>query len=190
LWGLVLAGGTGSRIGRDKGELDYHGVPQARWAFDLLAGFCERCYVSVRPEQARIGVYATLPLIPDQLSGGPAAGLLTAWGLAPGVAWLLLATDMPLIDETVLETLVRGRAPGATATAFRRPDGMLEPLCAIWEPGAAQAMLSRTPASVSLRAVLETSTVAVLAMADASRFRSVNTARDDLDLRARIAAGR
>jgi hypothetical protein len=42
---------------------------------------------------------------------------------------------------------------------------------------------------VSLRAVLETSTVAVLAMADASRFRSVNTARDDLDLRARIAAG-
>jgi molybdopterin-guanine dinucleotide biosynthesis protein A len=190
LWGLVLAGGAGSRIGRDKGELQYHGRPQARWTFDLLAGWCERTYVSVRPEQVGIGVYASLPLIEDQSAGGPAAGLLAAWTFAPDVAWLLLATDMPLIDNIILSTLVEGRRPSAVATAFRHPDGSFEPLCAIWEPGARQSLPGREPSSVSLRGLLNalTASVQALDVGDATRFCSVNTPRDHRKVRARIAA--
>jgi len=190
LHGLVLAGGAGSRIGRDKGELDYHGLPQARWAFDLVARLCERTYVSVRPEQARLGVYSTLPLIEDRSSYGPAAGLLAAWAVAPDAAWLLLAADMPLIDQAILETLVRGRDAHSLATAYRHPDGLFEPLCAIWEPAARASLQAEAgdAGRVSLRRILETSRVAQLAMSDAGRFRSVNTPADDSDVRAWLAS--
>jgi molybdopterin-guanine dinucleotide biosynthesis protein A len=189
LYGLVLAGGAGRRLGRDKGALDYHGRPQASWAFDLLRGSCERTYVSVRPDQARHRVYTALPLIVDQSSQGPASGLLAAWGFAPDVAWLVLAADMPLIDRAILRNLVQSRDFHGLATAFRHPNGLLEPLCAIWEP-AARASLGTAgePGRVSLRKILQTSTVASLSMADPSRFRSVNTPEDDAKVRARLAA--
>ena len=139
LHGLVLAGGRGTRLGsggRDKGLLDYHGQPQARWAMILLAPFCARVYVSLRPEQAGADEYAGLPAVFDVASLGPASGLAAAFALAPEAAWFVLAADMPLADRELLAALVavRGSPPQAAATAFRGADGRLEPLCAIYEP--------------------------------------------------------
>ena len=72
----------------------------------------------------------------DGATEGAAAGLLAAWRLAPGSAWLTLAADMPLVDDVTLGALVAGRGPGAIATAFRHADGTPEALCTIWEPRA------------------------------------------------------
>src|SRR5690606_24640229 len=93
LHGLVLAGGRGTRLGsggRDKGLLDYHGEPQARWAMALLAPFCARVYVSLRAEQAGAEQYAALATVIDSASFGPASGLAAAFALAPDAAWLVL----------------------------------------------------------------------------------------------------
>lgn len=190
----------GGPAGRDKGLLDYHGEPQARWAAALLAPFCERVYVSLRPDQADAHGYAGLPKVVDSASLGPASGLAAAFALAPHAAWLVLAADMPLADRALLAALVaaRGSRPRAAATAFRGADGRLEPLCAIYEPrfrpalrtaletagsaaaaGAAAAGARSGEAGPSLRRLLEAAEPIVVEPPNPAALISVNTQADD-----------
>lgn len=186
LYGLALCGGRGTRLGADKGSLDYHGRPQAHWLCDLLAAVCDRVFLSLRADQAGQGVYADLPAIVDRPDvGGPAAGLLAAWDRIGEVAWLVVAADMPLIDPPLLATLVQARDPRATATAFRHPDGTPEPLCTIWEPRA-RALVEAARPRFSLRDVLAAADTKLVDPADPSQLRSVNTPEDDRAVRARL----
>jgi molybdopterin-guanine dinucleotide biosynthesis protein A len=181
LHGLVLAGGRGTRLGRDKGELDYHGVSQARWAFELLRAFCAETFVSIRPEQAGRPAYRDLPLLTDRgVSAGPASGLAAALRRSPGAAWLVVAADMPLLRRELLANLVADRDSGVLATAYRHRDGTPEPLCAIWEPAAGPLVAEP---GVSLRRLLETGPAKLLELADDAVLASVNTPEDDAAIR-------
>lgn len=213
LHGLVLAGGRGVRLGRDKGSLDYHGMPQARWAFGLLGRFCSRVYVSLRADQVGLEAFAGLPAVVDADSRGPASGLLAAHALAPEAAWLVLAADLPLVDAETLAALVAARQAGRPAAVFRHPDGTLEPLCAVYEPSALAALRAATaetgsrageaggeaasppdgadsaprrPKGLSLRALLERLGPAVAVPRDPSRLMSVNTPAEDAAVRAAL----
>ncbi len=190
LYGLVLAGGRGTRLGRDKGELDYHGLTQAAWGLRLLEPFCSERFVSVRPEQIDTPAYRELPTLVDRgASAGPASGVAAALRQFPRAAWLLVAADMPLLTEAVLATLVAHRDPSVLATAYRLRGGMPEPLCAIWEPAAA-ARLGEQGAGrgVSLRRVLEEGPARLLDLDDNEVLMSVNTTAHDLRVRAVLAA--
>jgi molybdopterin-guanine dinucleotide biosynthesis protein A len=190
LYGLVLAGGQGTRLGRDKGELDYHGLPQAAWGLRLLEPFCSRGFVSVRPEQVDAPAYRGLSTIVDRgTSAGPASGVAAALQQFPRAAWLVIAADMPLLTAAVLATLVARRDPSVLATAYRRRGGMPEPLCAIWEPAAAARLAGQHAGQgVSLRRLLEEGPARLLDLDDDEALTSVNTAADDLRVRARLGA--
>jgi molybdopterin-guanine dinucleotide biosynthesis protein A len=190
LYGLVLAGGRGTRLGRDKGELDYHGLPQAAWGLRLLEPFCSERFVSVRPEQIDTPGYRGLPTIIDRgASAGPASGVAAALLQVPRAAWLVIAADMPLLTDAALAALVAHRDPSVLATAYRGHGGRPEPLCAIWEP-AAGARLAEQDAEhgISLRRLLEEGPARLLELADNEVLTSVNTAADDLRVRARLGA--
>jgi molybdenum cofactor guanylyltransferase len=182
LHGLVLAGGEGRRMGgRDKGAIHYGCEPQARAAHRLLRRWCVEAFVAVRAEQAGAAPYADLPLLLDDPDGqrGPAAGLLSAWRSRPGAAWLVLATDLPLVDGAMLEVLVRGRNAAKLATAYRHPDGTLEPLCAIWEPAARAPLLARIESGDgSLRRLLEQADIEALEPTNPERLTNVNSLED------------
>ena len=187
LYGLVLAGGRGTRLRRDKGSLDYHGMPQVRWAFGLLERHCERVWVSLRTQVDAPDAYRGLPVLFDADSTeGPAAGLLAAFRSAPEAGWLLLAADMPLVGPELLSALVAARRPDAIATAFRHADGTPEPLCAIWEPAAARLLDPLAPNGVSLRRVLEDGKARLINCPAPARLRSVNTPEDDTSIRATL----
>jgi molybdopterin-guanine dinucleotide biosynthesis protein A len=136
LYGLVLAGGASRRMQRDKARIAYRGEPQLLRAFRLLERHVARCFVSVRAGQREEPLRASLPQIVDTLDGaGPAAGILAAQQAHPEAAWLVLACDLPLLDEATLEHLIGARDSARDATAYAsRFDGLAEPLCAIWEP--------------------------------------------------------
>lgn len=191
LYGLVLAGGRGTRLGRDKGGLDYHGLPQATWGLRLLERFCSERFVSVRPEQIDTSVYRGLPGIVDRgVSAGPASGVAAALQRFPSAAWFVIAADMPLLTDAVLATLVAHRDPSVLATAYRRRGGMPEPLCAIWEPASAARLRKQGPGQgISLRRLLEEGPARLLDLDDDEALTSVNTAADDLRVRARLGAG-
>jgi len=139
LLGLVLAGGRSIRMRADKAALQYGGRSQLERAMALIAPQVERAYVSVRADQAEDPLRARFPQIRDVHENlGPVAGLLAAQARHPEAAWLVLACDLPLLDETTLRHLVSCRAPQRVATAYRSShDGLPEPLCAIWEPRSA-----------------------------------------------------
>jgi len=139
LLGLVLAGGRSTRMRTDKAALLYGGRSQLERAMELIAPHVERAYVSVRADQSEDPLRARFPQIRDDHENlGPIAGLLAAQARHPQAAWLVLACDLPLLDEATLAYLVRSRAPDRAVTAYRSThDGLPEPLCAIWEPRSA-----------------------------------------------------
>jgi molybdopterin-guanine dinucleotide biosynthesis protein A len=152
LYGLLLAGGHSTRMGRDKAQLAYgDGTPQLERAMQLLAAHVPKAYVSVRAEQSADPLRARYPQIPDTRPGlGPIAGVFAAQERHPEAAWLVLACDLPLLDTATLEHLLKGRAPERAATAYRSShDGLPEPLCAIWEPHSHAALAAYVAAGHS-----------------------------------------
>jgi len=135
IYGLVLCGGRSSRMGQDKGLLDYHGRPQREYMFAILERFCVRVFTSCRPEQA---VPAHLNPLYDALSiESPINGIVTAFRAHSQVCWLTVAVDMPFVDDAAIRTLFAQRDMTAPATCFKNPeDSLPEPLCTIWETSA------------------------------------------------------
>jgi molybdenum cofactor guanylyltransferase len=142
LHGLVLAGGRSTRMKRDKALLDYAGKPQLARAMELITPLVSRAFVSVRPDQQRDpqrAVYDTIVDLPADT--GPLAGIRAALHAYPDHAWLVLACDLPFLDDATLRQLITRRAPSRLATAYRSQfDGLPEPLCAIYEPASAAAI--------------------------------------------------
>ena len=131
----MLAGGHSRRMGKDKGTLEYHGIPQREYLYEQLQPLCSKVLLSIRPGQE-----AELPdglefILDENQYKGPFNGLLSAHHVYPEKALLVLACDLPLVNREVLEYLLKQRNPEASATAFAtRRTGLPEPLAAIWEP--------------------------------------------------------
>jgi molybdenum cofactor guanylyltransferase len=148
LYGLVLAGGRSTRMQRDKATLRYQGQNQLDRAMELLKSCVAQAFVSVRSDQRSDPLRAGYPQVVDTQDGlGPIAGIAAAQALKPQVAWLVLACDLPYVDAQAIKFLIEHRDPARSATAFRssqggRHEGLPEPLCAIYEPRSAGALLS------------------------------------------------
>lgn len=135
LYGLVLSGGKSTRMGMDKGQLAYHGIPQREYLYRLLENVCDKVFMSIRDEQ-QDSLDPAFNFIPDQdRYRGPFNGILSAHAQFPEIAWMVLACDLPLIDLTTLRQLRDFRDKERVATALATKKTKLpEPLAAIWEP--------------------------------------------------------
>lgn len=178
LFGLVLAGGASTRMQRDKAAIEYHGQSQLQWTFDLLSRVCAATFVSVRPDQREEPTRAGFPHIVDRQPGiGPIAGISAALQDHPKAAWLVVACDLPFLNEQTLRHLVAHRAPHKLATAFKsNHDGLPEPLCAIWEPAAREPVLAFIATGKQCpRKFLINADVLLLDLPDARALDNVNT---------------
>ncbi|WP_308721309.1 NTP transferase domain-containing protein [Komagataeibacter xylinus] len=182
LYGLVLAGGESRRMGQDKAALSYNGRPQLARAVDLVARHAERCFVSIRPDQQPDPLRASYPCImdrreiKDRLGGGPMVGVLSAHLAYPGVAWLVVACDLPMLDDMTLAALVQERNADLAATAYvSESDGLPEPLCTIWEPATLAALHNQAAnQKIRLRRMLGGSAVRRLEVKKTGALENVN----------------
>jgi molybdopterin-guanine dinucleotide biosynthesis protein A len=189
--GLVLAGGASRRMGRDKAALEYHGRPQLHWAFERLRAVCATTYVSVRADQRDEPARAGLPQLLDLHSDiGPLAGIVAAQARHPDAAWLVLACDLPFLDEKTLGFLLEQRDPSADATAFRSShDGLPEPLCAIYEPHTRAELARRAESGPHCpRKYLIQSRTRLLDLPSLSALDNVNTPDEHEDALGRLAS--
>ena len=133
--GLVLAGGKSTRMGEDKGAITYHGVTQRSYLVSLLKKWIANVYISCRADQEAI-FSKEAPVITDKLTGlGPFGAIVSAFQFESNTAWLVIACDLPLVDDTLIQELIEKRDPGKIATAFQSPSNEFpEPLITIWEP--------------------------------------------------------
>lgn len=134
LKGLILAGGKSSRMGSDKTIMEFYGKPQREHLKGLLNEVCEEVYISCRPDQE--SEFSTSKIITDKFVGlGPYGAIMSAFQEDPNAAWLVIASDLPLMDVDALQELVNARNASRVATCFRSPVfGLPEPLVTIWEP--------------------------------------------------------
>jgi len=135
---FLLAGGKSTRLGQDKVVLPYSGQSLLARAAAVVSRFCDDIWVSGRDPRT-LGL--DLPWLPDDQPGmGPLGGILT--GLTRLERPLLvLACDLPMLDEFTLAKLVAARAqrpPTAVMTTFLQEEtGWIESLVSIYEPAAA-----------------------------------------------------
>jgi molybdenum cofactor guanylyltransferase len=191
LYGLVLAGGRSVRMGHDKGLIDYHGQPQRAHTYALASRFCAQTFVSGRADQVPGLEAAGLPAIADSFLGlGPFGGILSAFRQHPEAAWLVLATDLPLLSADSLAFLVQHRQPSKVATALVGTDGtgFPEPLITIWEPRAYATLLQFLAMGYNCpRKVLINSDIALLQAPDPGELANVNLPSEQEWAKAKLA---
>ena len=177
--GLVLAGGKSQRMGTDKGLINYHGKAQREYMADILTSLCDQTYLSFR--QGQLDAPSTYPIIEDRFLGlGPFGAIASAFLQAPNHAWLVVACDLPLLDESTLKHLVDNRNPSSIATAFNSPvNEFPEPLIAIWEPKSYPVLMQFLTQGYSCpRKVLINSEVHLLDAPDGNKLMNVNHPED------------
>ena len=170
---LILTGGKSTRMGADKASLVYRdGVGEA----ERLATICREkgldTYYSVSDASTDDNE------IPDRFLGlGPLGAIASAFLFDPDASWLVLACDLPLIDENVIQGLLDSREPCSLATAVRGVSKPFpEPLIAIYEPRAYARLLHFLSIGYACpRKVLINSDVAELVLRDEAPLTNANT---------------
>lgn len=146
--GVVLSGGQSSRMGTDKGLIRFETGNWAQAAAQKLAVLGLPVIVSVNATQ--YDTYATFfpdtPLIKDNAAwqlNGPLLGIVTVHAAFPQQDLFVLACDMPLMEQAVLQQLLAAwNGSGKEACAFTRHD-QPEPLCAIYSAAALGRILAQ-----------------------------------------------
>ncbi len=177
---LILAGGKSTRMGTDKSQIDYHGTTQELY----LAGLCRDLglepYLSKAHDFGEMKVEGT-PVIKDKLvQMGPFGAILSAMMQDPNAAWLVLACDLPMLQEATLKTLIDARNPSKYATAFRGTSKRFpEPLITIYEPKAYSRMLQFMSLGYACpRKALINSVIEEILLEDETPIMNVNTVKE------------
>lgn len=139
---LVLNGGAGRRMGRDKAAIDAGGSPLGSRPVALLGGVVDEVIVAGRPLP---GVDARW--VADAVAGaGPLAGIVAGLEAASGDVVVVVACDMPEVRPELAVLLVaRVRGTRGVTAALCRSSRGLEPL----------PLAVRRDAAPRLRAALE-----------------------------------
>jgi molybdopterin-guanine dinucleotide biosynthesis protein A len=169
--GLILVGGKSTRMGTDKSELNYFGKSQKEFAKEILENNNLETYYSVQKLSDK----------DDEISDkffnlGPFGGICSAFQKDPNTAWLVLATDVPFVNEQIIQQLLKHRNPSKVATAIKgKSKEFVEPLITIYEPKSYPILLQYLAQGYSCpRKVLINSDVEIVQIED-KFIRNINT---------------
>lgn len=141
LYGLAVCGGKSSRMGSDKSQLNYFGIPQAEHVLHLLSPVCEKSFLSCNSRQFEVFKnHKTINDFPEYENIGPMAALLSAFKAYPNADFLIAGCDYPFLTTEVLRDFLSSIPKDATAAAFYNPEGKYEPLIAWYSNQAAHLL--------------------------------------------------
>lgn len=130
--GLLMSGGEGSRMGRDKATIELKEKPLwQRQVHTLRAAGAEPVAISRGAWPPLAGGSQVLSLCDEVLQCGPLAGLVTGLRFLQQLWTMVLAVDLPLMTPGfLLKLLKQVRTSGRGVVPVRI--GRLEPLAAIY----------------------------------------------------------
>ena len=169
--GLVLTGGKSTRMGTDKSELEYYGKSQKEYAKELLENNALETFYSVQlPSKKSAEIHDTF------LNLGPFGGICSAFQKDPNSAWLVVATDLPFVNDDLIQLLLQKRNPSKIATAIKGKNKEFpEPLITIYEPKAYTKLLQYLAQGYSCpRKMLINSDIEIIEIDD-RLIRNINT---------------
>jgi molybdopterin-guanine dinucleotide biosynthesis protein A len=170
--GALLAGGSGSRLGRaSKPAALLGGRPLASYPAQALAAACDRVAVVCKAD-------TELPSLPDVERWNepdeprhPLTGIVHALERAGGPV-LVCAADMPFVTADACRTLLQGAGQGGAAVVGIA-DGVLQPTFGLYAPSALD-VLRAAPPDAPLTSTVEALDPVRVAL-PAALVRSVNT---------------
>lgn len=178
--GVVLAGGRGRRLGGDKAIVELEGRALVHYPIEALHSVCDDVVVVAKRDTMLppLSGVADLWIEPDE-PRHPLTGVAHALGLSTGRPVLVVAVDLPLVDAGTLRAIAETDPEGACVVA-PRAYGRLQPLCALWRPGALEAGLNRFDPAARTIDVAEALGVRVVEGLDDTAFFNVNAPEDIL----------
>lgn len=133
---VILAGGAGSRLGKEKSLIEFDGRPLIQWSVEKLALLVEDVVVVARgSEQAGLleDLIPHASIATDSVSGyGPVAGLAAGMGMARNEYVLAIGCDLPFLNADVVNILFE-QAQDWDAAVPMRENGMIEPLHSVYK---------------------------------------------------------
>jgi molybdopterin-guanine dinucleotide biosynthesis protein A len=130
----VLAGGRSSRMGIDKAFLKFDGRPFVQVIAEKLSSLSDDVMVVVGRKDpgpfSAVLPYKVRVLMDSVYTMSPIGGIITAAMNAHHGYFAVIATDMPLINVTIMERL-HALAEGHSA-AVPLLKGKMEPLCSVY----------------------------------------------------------
>jgi molybdopterin-guanine dinucleotide biosynthesis protein A len=110
------------------------------------------------------------------LNLGPFGGICSAFQKDPNAAWFVLATDVPFVNDEIIQLLLKHRNPSKVATAIKgKNKDFPEPLITIYEPKAYSTLLQYLAQGYSCpRKMLINSDVEIVEIED-DFIRNINT---------------
>jgi molybdopterin-guanine dinucleotide biosynthesis protein A len=190
IFGVILAGGTGRRMGgADKAALLLGGKPLLTHAIDRLGPQVDRLAISANGDPARFSRYG-LPVLADSRPLGPLAGVLAALEWAQGAtAVVSVAVDTPFFPGDLVPQLLLAAERSPSGLGVAETNGHVHPTFALW-PLSLRDALRETLKQGDLR-VMDFATAHQAAHApfpDDRAFLNINTP-DDLARAEALLAG-
>ncbi len=134
--GFILAGGASSRMGRDKGLLEFGGVPLILLTARLLEPFVsEVTIVGSSRRYAALGLSAiddAYPQGPDRSGCGPLGGIATALAATLSTWNLIVACDMPYLSAEWIDWMLSRALRSRGGAVVPQTDRGMEPLAAVY----------------------------------------------------------
>ena len=182
IFGVILAGGSGRRMGgTDKATLVLGAQPLMARVVDRIGPQVERLVISANGDPARLAP-CRLPVLPDALPQGPLSGVLAAldWAAPQGAtAVVSVAVDTPFFPCDLVPQLLLAAEHSPSGAAVAEAGGRVHPAFALWPVALRcdlRAALARGEAKVMTFA--QRHQAALARFSDARAFVNINTPED------------
>ena len=135
--GIILAGGKGIRLGRNKGMARLNGRHLIEYVIDNLQACCDEVLISSNSDQCReFGLPVVADIYPAK---GPMAGIHACLSASSNVHNVVISVDTPFAGPEFIHYLLENREDALIAAPWYEKDHY-EPLCAYYNQGAVPYM--------------------------------------------------
>ncbi len=176
--GIVLAGGRSSRMGVDKGLIEWQGKRLVEYSLQAMVPFCSEVIISTNNE-----AYCSFGhnLVKDEFKDiGPMGGLHAGLKATQTDHNIVLSCDMPFVDEEIIRMLLK------RSTGFQSVvpviDGQSIPVCAYYHKSALDLIEKEIAKGLyKMKLLLHQLKTAELEIKDAvnrEKLRNINTLAD------------
>ena len=126
--GFILAGGKSSRMGKDKGLINFNGKAIIEYTIAQLKPLVNKLViVSKNNEYEKFGLEVIADLIPDN---GPAGGIYTSLFHTDMKFNFIVSCDMPLINREAIAFIIQNAYHSQITVPEK--DGKTEPLFGVY----------------------------------------------------------
>jgi molybdopterin-guanine dinucleotide biosynthesis protein A len=184
-FGVILAGGTGTRIGGSKAVVNLNGRPLISYPLDAMWRAIGQVAIVAKIDTELPSVAgATVWVEPDE-PRHPLLGVVHALGLAEGRPVLVCPVDLPFVSPTLIRRIVEA-ASRPSAAVIAAHDGRPQPLLGCYQPETLRPLTAALEREIPVREAVAALHPTHYEVEDADELFNINSPDDLLQAAAMV----